>query len=400
MNNKLVFFLVKKYLKFDKSQPFITISSIFAFVGVSLGVMVLIIAMSLMNGMSKEFEKKLSAMNYPITIYPTISNNIKHSVLENLEYKFPDFKFSPFVKTQAVIKNGGKISGVVIYGVDFNRENKINYILKEKLQDKQIEEFEIVLGDGISKSLALYSGDKAVAIFTNTDPMGLSLIPTMKKFTIADTFKSGLVAYDKVFTYTTISSLQKILRKSSNEYNGIHISSDNPMQDIKSLREELPEDIGVVGWWQQNGNLFYAMQMEKTALFIVLMLIILVASLNIISSMLMTVMNRRKDIALLLSLGLSKKEIQKTFFYLGGIIGGSGIVVGTSLGLLSIYILGNFDIIDIPEDVYGTAHLPINLSMFDFVSIIVGATIIILVSSIYPSRKASNVDAISVLRHE
>jgi putative ABC transport system permease protein len=138
----------------------------------------------------------------------------------------------------------------------------------------------------------------------------------------------------------------------------------------------------------------------EKALFIVLMLIILVASLNIISSLLMTVMNRRREIALLLSLGATKEEIKKAFFLLGSVIGGTGILFGTFLGLLGIFLLGRFDIITLPEDVYGTSKLPLDLSTGDFVSILVGAIIIVLASSFYPSKKATEIDVLSTLRNE
>jgi putative ABC transport system permease protein len=353
-----------------------------------------------MNGMSKEFEKKLFTMNYPITIYPLIENSLNEKVLNGLKDEFKDFKFSPFIKTQAVLRNGDKISGIVMYGVQFDDELKMNYILKKRVENQKIDDFQLVVGSGIKKSLNIFNDNKVVAIFTNTSPVGLSLSPKMKRFEVVNSFKSGLVSYDKVFAYTTISSLQKILNKSNGYYSGIHVLSDNPMQDIKKLENYLSKDVGTVGWWEQNGNLFYAMEIEKMALFIVLMLIILVASLNTISSILMTVMNRRKDIALLLCLGASKGEIKRIFFYLGSIIGIGGMGFGILLGLLSVYILGNFDIINIPEDVYGTSHLPVDLSIVDFLSIIVGAVVIIIVSSVYPAYKASNVDIINVLRHE
>ena len=156
----------------------------------------------------------------------------------------------------------------------------------------------------------------------------------------------------------------------------------------------------IVGWWEQNGNFFSALALEKRALFIVLMLIILVASLNIVSSLLMTVMNRRQEIALLLSLGTTKKEIKNTFFGLGMVIGGGGIIFGLILGLLGIWLLGSFDIVNLPADVYGSSKLPLELSSLDLFMIIVGAIFIVVVSSYYPAKKATKIDVLQTLRNE
>jgi putative ABC transport system permease protein len=237
-------------------------------------------------------------------------------------------------------------------------------------------------------------------IFSKLQPAGLSLMPLSKRFTIEGLFRSGLNAYDESYYYTSFKTFEKILGRKPGRYDGIHIESKHPMRDIEFLKEELPDTVGIIGWWQQNGNFFAAMQMEKRALFIVLMLIILIASLNIVSSLLMTVMNRRSDVALLLSLGASKKEIRAIFFRLGLIIGVGGVVVGTLLGLGGMEILRHFDIISLPEDVYGTSRLPLKLETVDFVSIIVGALVISLLSSLYPARKASQIDPLKVLRNE
>ena len=223
----------------------------------------------------------------------------------------------------------------------------------------------------------------------------------MKRFTFQNSFKSGLNAYDQAYMYTSIEALQTLLKKPKDTYDGIHIYSDDAFTDIEKLREDLKDTgAGVLGWWQQNGNFFAAMKMEKTALFIVLMLIILVASLNIISSLLMTVMSRRKEIALLLSMGASEKEIKSIFLRLGTIIGFSGIFCGVILGFIGYWILDTFDIVSLPADVYGTAKLPLDLSSTDFVSIIIGAVVIVLLSSFYPASRATKIDVIDVLRNE
>ncbi|MCK4875481.1 MAG: ABC transporter permease, partial [Sulfurimonas sp.] len=213
-------------------------------------------------------------------------------------------------------------------------------------------------------------------------------------------FDSGLSAYDKAYAYTTLSSLQAMLHLPSNQYDGIHIFSDNPHSDIIKIKESLPMNVAIKGWWEDNVNFFAALELEKASLFIVLMLIILIAAINIISSLLMTVMNRRSEIALLLSLGATSAEVKKVFLYLGIVIGVSGIMAGIVLGMSGLWILSTFDIVSLPKDVYPTSTLPLDLSLKDFVLIVVGAFAIVVVSSYYPAKKASEVDILTVLRNE
>jgi putative ABC transport system permease protein len=400
MQGSLPSYLIKRYLRFDKSQPFITITAILSFLGVGIGVMVLIVSMAIMQGTAKSFEERLFVMNYPLTIYPKYGYDLDENLLNDLKNNFPSLLFSPYISTQVIFKNSNELHAGMLFGVDFKDEAKINSILKEAINGKEMKKYDIILGRDLKEKLFLKEGKKVVAIFTKSSPSGFSLIPTMKRFNLKGSFKSGLNAYDSTFSYTSINSLAKVLGYSKGIYDGIHIYSSEPFKDIEKLKKFLPANIGVVGWWQQNGHFFSALAMEKRALFIVLMLIILMASLNIISSLLMTIMSRQKEIALLLSLGAYPKEIKKSFFLLGFIIGGSGIVFGVILGLLGIFILGNFDIISLPADVYGSSKLPLDLSLIDFFSILFGSTAIVALSSYYPAYKATKTDLLMALRYE
>ena len=402
MNTKLINFIIRKYLKFDKKNPFISVSAILAFVGVSVGVMVLIVAMAIMNGTAKEFKDKLFTMNYPLSIYPQIDGSVDEQLLHNLEKKFPELKFSPYLTSQVMVQSDESMSGGVIFGVNKLKESSINKIYK-KTADKlnNLGKYHLIVGQGIKDSLYLYDEQKVTLYFTTINPSGFSMMPKMKRFIYSGEFRSGLTAYDKAYMYTSIEALRTILKKNDTYYDGIHIYSDEPFKDIERIKKELPSfGVGVVGWWQQNGNFFAAMEMEKKALFIVLMLIILIASLNIISSLLMTVMSRRKEIALLLSLGASQKEVKHIFLRLGIIIGYTGILLGILLGFSGIYLLENFNIISLPADVYGTSKLPLVLDIVDFISIVIGSMVIVFLSSYYPAKKATQIDVLDVLRNE
>jgi len=398
MPKSIVAYLTKRYLRFDKEQPFIFLSALLAFIGIALGVAVLMIAMAIMQGTQQEFEKKLFTMNYPITIMPKYENNVNKDLLRSLEEKFPSWQFSPYVSAQIVVKAGSSMQGGLLFGVDFEKESKVNDVIKIALKDKKLNRYDVIVGERLFEMLD--SSDKLTYIFTKAEANGMALTPKMKRFKVKGVFSSGLQAYDKAYHYTTIESVRKVLRLNRDIYDGIHIQTPNAMSDIEQLKNEIGPHFRVVGWWEQNGNFFSAMELEKRALFIVLMLIILIASVNIVSSLLMTVMNRRSDIALLLSLGATTKEISRIFLFLGMVISVGAIVVGVALGFGGIFILETFDIISLPADVYGSSKLPLDLLMSDFIMIVTGAFIISIVASFYPAYKASKVNLLQVLRNE
>ena len=469
---KLTKFLLLKYLRFDKTQPFISITALLAFLGVGVGVMVLIVAMAIMNGMSKEFEKKLFVMNYPLSIFATSSKGVPQSVLETLEREFPHLLFSPYLQMQAVARSGSEMSAGMIFGVDMAREARINEVFAKAYdemraskmgavsEEKIVEagavvkggvakgagvmgqastmrevgvmskasamgressfmskadssgakdfgestRFRLIVGSALQERFMLERGDKLTLFFTKLEPTGLVLSPLMKRFDIAGVFDSGIKAYDLGYFYTDFKSLARLRNIKNGVFDGIHVYSPKPMEDIHALREVLKRiphyGVGLEGWWQQNGNFFAAMALEKRALFIVLMLIILMASLNIISSLLMVIMNRRKEIALLLSMGASAREIKQVFFWLGNAIGFGGIALGVVLAFVAMWILGTFPIISLPADVYGVSKLPLDLALWDLVGTIVGAVVIVCASSYYPAHRASKIDALYVLRNE
>ena len=400
MSKNIVPYLVKRFLRFDKDQPFIFLSALLAFLGITLGVMVLLVAMALMNGFDKEFKNKLTIMNYPLTVLPKFYGATDENLLLDLESNFPNLNFSPFVESSVMTRSGNIIEGGYIFGINFEDEAKVNSVLKKAIDKSDIGKFDVIIGKSLKEELSLFKDDKLMYIFTDVEPGGFSVTPKLKRFKVKGFFDSGLSAYDKAYSYTTLESLQVMMHIPSNQYDGIHIFSPNPEEDIVKLKEFLPKNVIVKGWWEDNLNFFAALELEKTSLFIVLMLIILIASINIISSLLMTVMNRRSEIALLLSLGATPSEIKKVFLYLGMVIGISGILAGVVFGMGGIWILSTFDIVSLPKDVYPTTTLPLDLSVKDFILIVVGAFTIVIASAYYPAKKASEVDILTVLRNE
>ena len=392
-------YLLFKYLRFDKEQPFINLSMLLAFLGVCVGLCVLLVAMAIMNGFDKEFQKRFFVMNYPITIMPKFYAPVDDEFVAELRREFPHLLFSPYLSTQVIAKGDNRFEGGVVFGVNFEEEKKINEVVKNAIKDTNLSSYDIVIGEILAEEFRLKKNDKLSLIFSNLNPSGFSLTPTTKRFDVKAKFNSGLIFYDKAYMYVKAEALRKVLGVKKG-YDGVHIYSENAFKDIEKLRAYLGQDYAAIGWWEQNQNFFSALELEKRALFIVLMLIILVAGLNIVSSLLMIVMNRRSEIALLLALGASKKEIKKSFFALGMLIGGSGMVCGVILAFVALWLLGNFDLVSLPADVYGTSKLPLDLSVLDFVLALMGALVIIALSSFYPAKKATEVNILDTLRNE
>lgn len=401
---KLTSFLLPKYLKFDKTQPFIFITTLLAFLGISIGVMVLCVAMAIMNGVSKEFKEKIFVMNSPLNLKGYGKNSIPKELLYRLQIEFPNLTFSPYLQSHAIIKTRYGIFPVAIFGIDEHFESQNNPILAQALNGKKLKDFEVVMGEDFHKSYGAKVSERLTFFFTELSPSAIGFTPVIKRFDIEGFFHSGIRGFDRGYCYTTLNSIAKLRNIDDKHYDGIHISSPDPMKDYEKISAYLSKhykgSFFLEGWWHQNGNLFSAMELEKRALFIVLLLIILMASLNIISSLLMVIMNRRKEIALLLSMGASKKEIQKAFFCIGSFIGLCGVFVGLGLGGLMMMFLRKFPIISLPADVYGTTKLPLDLSMLDLFLIIIGSIVIVLLSAYYPAKKASQINLLDVLRNE
>jgi len=290
INKKFIHKIIKHYLKYDRDNPFIFISMLLAFLGISAGVMVLMVAMGIMNGTEKEFQKRLFVMNYPLTLIPTNYNSTNDDLISKLKKEFPHLQFSPYYTTQVITKSGSSVNGSILYGVDFSKEAEINNVFKKALKNslELNSKYKMVIGKTLANDMSVYNGQKLTLYFSEQQAVGFGTMPLQKRFSIIGQFDSGLKAYDKAIIYTTLEAFEKILKRKKGIYDGIHVYSLHAMKNIKKIREFLRKNylsshVIVEGWWEQNRNFFAAMEMEKRALFLVLLLIILVASLNIIS---------------------------------------------------------------------------------------------------------------------
>ncbi|TQV61882.1 MAG: ABC transporter permease, partial [Sulfurovum sp.] len=229
--------IIKHYLRYDKDNPFIFVSAILAFLGITAGVMVLMLAMGIMNGTQQEFQKRLFVMNYPITLL-SLDGQLDDKFINNMQTSFPNLKFSPYYTTQVISKSESNVNGSILYGVDFAKESKINEVFAKANKHPTIQSpFKVIAGAGLLTELNIKAGEKMTLYFSETQAVGFATMPLQKRFMVANSFDSGLKAYDKAILYTTLEAFQKVLKKDVGHYDGVHIFSAQPMVDIEKLKQ-------------------------------------------------------------------------------------------------------------------------------------------------------------------
>jgi len=196
-----------------------------------------LVAMALMNGFDKEFKNKLTVMNYPLSIIPKFYGAVDDNLLIDLESKFPKLHFSPYIESSVMSKHSHDIEGGYIFGVNFKDEAKVNNVLAKAIDGHKFKKFDVIIGKSLKEEFDTRVDEKLIYIFTEVEPGGLAMTPKIKRFRVKSIFDSGLSAYDKAYSYTSIEALRAILHTPQNTYDGIHIYSKHPFEDIKKLQK-------------------------------------------------------------------------------------------------------------------------------------------------------------------
>ncbi|MBU1340780.1 MAG: FtsX-like permease family protein, partial [Proteobacteria bacterium] len=314
---------------------------------------------------------------------------------------------SPILFSQAMIRSSHSFSGVMVRGIDpekgFSIVKGFGPDQLKKLLGKEPENGYlpgIILGKDLANSIGVIKGDKVILMSPHgfISPMGH--LPSMKRFSVTDTFSSGMYEYDNSLAYVHLKEAQQ-LSGAKNQVSAIGIWIDDVF-NVKSVKESLADILTypfyLRDWMEINKSLFSALKLEKTAMFIILTLIILVAAFNIASALIMMVMEKTKDIAVLKAMGATNKAIRKIFMIKGMIIGMSGTFIGTVSGVVICFLLKKYDFIQLP-DAYPFSTLPVQLEFLDVLVIAVSAIIICFFSTLYPSYKASKMDPVEALRY-
>ena len=398
-----------RFLKARKKDGFLNVISIFSFIGISLGVAVLIIVMSVMNGFRSELINKIVGFNSHITV-KTYDNSIDKKKIKNKNLSLISKNIFLSNSGEAIILKNNTSKGIVLRGYKNNDFSKLDIIKNNKfIGNKTLLKDFISIGNELSFALDLKVGDE----ITLMSPSGVETIignlPKQKNFIITSIFNSGLADFDNNIAFINLNTLEEFFGYDIRDRDlEIYLKNPNEIESQKRIVQKIFDDEFVYSWADINSSLFSALKVERNVMFIILSLIIVVAAFNIISGLTILVKNKTKDIAILKSIGVLNKSIVKIFFLIGVIIGTSATAFGIVLGVtFSIYIenlreflSSTFNISLFPEEIYFLSKMPSEINLTSIFLISICSIIITIIVSIFPAFNAAKLDPIKALKYE
>jgi lipoprotein-releasing system permease protein len=413
-------FVGLRYLRAKQRQAFISINALISMGGVTLGVMAMMVVLAVMTGFSVDIKSKILGMNAHVRVMNRSGKLEGYGdVMRKIEAVDGVEAAAPFIHSQVMLRSGSYVSGAILKGVDPSRAGQV-LDLEKSMKAGDLQALAngngprteggkavrpgIILGKELARLLMANPGDELYVISPSSGsltPIG-GRVPHMKKFRVVGLFDSGMYDYDTSFAYVCLESAQQLLRL-PRSVNGIEVKV-NDIYGVHHISEAILETLGpgywTQDWMQMNKNFFSALKLEKTVMFIILVLIILVAAFNIISTLMMMVMDKTKEIAILKSMGARGKNIMTIFMLDGLIIGLVGTVLGLIGGGLLCYLLTRYEFVKLPSDVYYISTLPVRVQLLDVTLIALSAVAISFLATLYPSYQASKLDPAAAIRYE
>ncbi len=413
-------FIGLRYLKAKRKQKFISMITVISIAGVTVGVMALIVVLAVMSGFDKTLQEKILGTQADIVVLKNSPEGMADydQVIGKVEEVNGIISASPFIAGQVMLSTESNVSGVVLEGIDPSRAGKVtelnSYIITGRLRDLQETQDNttpgIILGVELAGRLSVSTGAtlQAISPMGNVTPMGV--VPKMKRFRVVGLFRSGMYDYDSTLAYVSLKSAQQFFNMDSRA-TGIEIKTNNVygVNEIgNKIRQKLGSQFLIRNWMEMNRNLLSALRLEKIAMFIILFLIVLVAAFNIISTLIMVVMEKNRDIAILKAMGAPSRGILEIFVIEGLMIGLTGTGLGTALGLTVAFNLDRitgflenlFGFKFLPSSVYQIDRLPSQVNPADVIWIITISILISFLATSYPSWRASKIDPAEILRYE
>jgi lipoprotein-releasing system permease protein len=403
-------FIGGRYLRAKQKQAFISLITYLSIAGVAVGVMALIVVIAVMTGFEVDLKTRIlgGQANVVLMRYSGPFEDYR-SVMQRVAEVDGVAASTPFIYTQVMLRTISNTTGAMLRGID---PATIGGVLKT-LENVRVPEGStpagaeaadvpgIVLGRELAKNLGVVQGDPVHVISPRGMLAPTGHVPTMKPFRVSGYFESGMYEYDQTFAYINLADAQRLLRMGE-AVTGLEIR----VHDIYRAREVADAIVARLGpsyyardWMQMNRNLFKALKLERRVMFIILSLIVLVAAFNIASSLIMLVMGKTKDIAILKAMGATDRSIRKIFVFNGMVIGVVGTGLGLVLGVLVCALLRRYNIHELTGDIYYfTTQLPVKMEAPDVIAIVVAALAICYVATLYPARQAARLNPVEAIR--
>jgi lipoprotein-releasing system permease protein len=404
-------FVALRYLFALRKQSFISIISLFAVCGVAIGVGALIVVIGVMNGFSTDLRDKILGVNAHILV-TSLRGGIKdYRELADESKKVPGVTgVTPFVYSEVMLSTRSGVKGVVLRGIDPATSDSVLSLSKDMISgdvanlEVQGETPGIIIGSELAKRLGLTNGSEVNLLSPAGRSGAAGFTPRVTRFVVAGVFRTGMFEYDSSLGYVTIPAARKLLGFKGDVVSGLEISV-NDVYNVKQISEKLRERVGsftvyVRNWQEMNANLFAALELEKSAMFIILAMIVLVGSFSIVTTLVMLVIQKTKDIAVLMSIGADVASIRRIFMMQGTFIGLAGTVFGYLIGVPVSLLLKKYQFIKLPSNVYPVDYLPVRLEAMDLLAIGGAAFLLCFLATIYPARRAAALSPSDALRYE
>ena len=399
-----------RYLKTRKKDGFLNIISIFSFIGISLGVAVLIIVMSVMNGFRTELINKIVGFNSHVTV-KSYDKPIDIKKLNNTDLKLISNELILSNTGEAVVINKDYTKGIVLRGYSKKDFSKLEIIKQKNFtgNSNNLIDYNISIGKELSYSLNLQIGDKIIIMSPSGVGTIIGNLPKQQTFIVSSIFDSGLADFDQNIAFININSLENFFDLNKKDRNlEIYLRDPQNIEKMKIKIQSIFNNEIIYTWSDMNSSLFSALKVDRNVMFIILSLIIIVAAFNIISGLTILVKNKTREIAILKSIGVLNKSIAKIFFLIGIIIGSSATIFGIFLGVIfSLYVenlrafLSNvFNISLFPEEIYFLSKMPSEINISSIFIISICSILITILVSIFPAIKASKLDPVKALKYE